>query len=148
VSESIGIVREAVAVGVPSVISFTLETDGRLPTGDTLKDAIEAVDAATNSAPLYYMVNCAHPDHFKEVVTTDSKWVYRLGGIRANASRMSHAELDLAETLDDGNPVEFGKLNAELLRLLPHLRVVGGCCGTDHRHVGCISSQVHTKKAA
>ena len=138
-SEAIGIVRAAQEVDVPVVIAFTLETDGRLPSGQSLHAAIEEVDAATSNGPIYYMINCAHPDHFKDVLDTNAAWMLRIGGIRSNASRMSHAELDECEELDDGNPVELGKLNAELLTLLPNIKVIGGCCGTDHRHVGCIA---------
>jgi len=143
VGEAIGVVRAARVVGLPVVVSFTVETDGRLPTGDGLGDAIQAVDEATGSAPVYYMVNCAHPDHFRETIAGGSDWTARIGGLRANASRLSHAELDEAEVLDDGDPEEFGRQHAELAGLLPHLRVLGGCCGTDHRHVGCVSRHLH-----
>jgi homocysteine S-methyltransferase len=147
VGEATGIVQLAEDLGLPCVISFTVETDGRLPTGEALGEAIEAVDAATGGAPLYFMVNCAHPDHFHDALAAKADWVERIGGVRANASRLSHAELDVAETLDDGDPQEFGALHAELARILPNLRVVGGCCGTDHRHVGCISHHLHRQAA-
>lgn len=137
--EAIGIVQAAKEIDVPTVIAFTLETDGCLPSGQPLGEAITEVDAATNAGPIYYMINCAHPDHFRGALDTNASWTLRIGGIRANASRMSHAELDAAEVLDDGDPVELGALSMELLRLLPNIRVIGGCCGTDHRHVGCIA---------
>jgi homocysteine S-methyltransferase len=124
---------------MPVVISFTLETDGRLPTGESLGDAIAQVDAETGKAPVYYMINCAHPTHFRDAVANGATWLKRIGGIRANASKRSHAELDKATDLDDGNPVEFGREHAELMRLLPRAKVLGGCCGTDHRHVEQIS---------
>lgn len=143
ISEATGIVRAAAEQSLPVVISFTVETDGRIPTGETLGDAISAVDAATNAAPIYYMVNCAHPEHFHQTIATGQDWVTRIGGIRANASRLSHAELDEAEILDDGDPEEFGKLHADLAAILPNLRVVGGCCGTDHRHIGYVSRHLH-----
>lgn len=146
--EATGIVRAARAVGLPVVISFTVETDGRLPTGAALGDAIAAVDEATDHAPAYYMVNCAHPDHFREVLAQGADWTARIGGVRANASRLSHAELDAAEELDDGDPEEFGLLHGSLARLLPNLRVVGGCCGTDHRHVECVSRRLHGEAVA
>ena len=145
VSEAIGVVRAAGAAGLPVVVSFTVETDGRLPTGDLLGDAIKAVDTMTGSAPAYYMVNCAHPDHFRDTIARGSDWAARVGGLRANASRLSHAELDVAEVLDDGDPEEFGKLHAEMASLLPGLRVLGGCCGTDHRHVACASQHIHPR---
>jgi homocysteine S-methyltransferase len=143
VGEAIGIARASRAVGLPVVISFTVETDGRLPSGDLLGEAIEAVDRATDGSPAYYMINCAHPDHFADVLATDAPWLSRIGGLRANASRLSHAELDQCEELDEGNPREFGTLHAALAERLPNLRVVGGCCGTDHRHVGCVSEHLH-----
>lgn len=147
-SEAIGITQVAVDVGLPVVVSFTVETDGSLPTGEPLGEAIDRVDAATGHAPIYYMVNCAHPDHFLDALKTGEDWVGRIGGIRANASRLSHAELDLAEHLDDGDPEEFGTLYSKISDLLPNLLVVGGCCGTDHRHVGCVSNHLFTKVAA
>jgi homocysteine S-methyltransferase len=136
VDEAIGITQAAQAAGVPVAISFTLETDGRLPSGQPLSDAITQVDAATDAGPAYFMINCAHPEHFEHVLDKDADWAGRIMGIRANASRRSHAELDEAEELDDGNPVELGGQYARLRELLPNLSVVGGCCGTDHRHVG------------
>ena len=135
VNEAIGIARAAQEARMPVVISFTLEIDGRLPTGETLKQAIMSVDEATGGAPAYYMINCAHPSHFSGAVASGEEWVKRIGGVRANASRRSHAELDQATDLDDGDPVEFGREHSELRRMLPHARVLGGCCGTDHRHV-------------
>jgi len=135
VNEAIGIAQAAKAAAMPVVISFTVETDGRLPTGQTLRDAITEVDAATGAAPVYYMLNCAHPTHFADALGAGESWVKRLRGLRANASRRSHAELDAATDLDDGNPQELGRQYAELRRKLAHITVLGGCCGTDHRHV-------------
>lgn len=146
--EAIGIVQAAQEIDVPVVIAFTLETDGRLPSGQPLGDAIAEVDAATNKGPVYFMINCAHPDHFRDVLDTTAAWTLRIGGIRSNASRMSHAELDAAEVLDDGDPVELGQLSAELMTRLPNIRVIGGCCGTDHRHVGCIAGHDVSTAAA
>jgi S-methylmethionine-dependent homocysteine/selenocysteine methylase len=138
VEEAIGIVRAAEAAGMPVAISFTTETDGRLPTGQTLKDAILAVDRETGGAPSYFMVNCAHPTHFTEALESGEAWTRRIRGIRANASERSHAELDAATDLDAGNPVEFGKQHRALLRRHRHINVLGGCCGTDHRHLEAI----------
>ena len=135
VNEAIGIALAARAATMPVVLSFTLETDGRLPTGETLKQAIISVDDATGRAPAYYMINCAHPTHFSGVIASGESWTNRISGLRANASRRSHAELDRANDLDDGDPTEFGREHAELRRILPHATVLGGCCGTDHRHV-------------
>jgi homocysteine S-methyltransferase len=140
VNEAIGVARAAKAAGMPCVISFTVETDGRLPTGETLAAAIASVDRETDEGPVYYMINCAHPDHFRDALDQDAAWMKRVRGLRANASRKSHAELDNSTELDVGNPHELGHLYAELLRRFPHINVLGGCCGTDHRHVACISA--------
>jgi len=135
VPEAIGIVRAARAVGVPVIVSFTLETDGRLPTGTPLREAIERVDDATAGTAAYYMINCVHPTHFAGVLDEGAAWTTRIRGLRANASRCSHAELDAAPRLDEGDPVELGAQYRALLERFPHLTVLGGCCGTDHRHV-------------
>jgi len=136
--EAVGIVRAAEARGIPVVISFTVETDGRLPSGQPLREAIEEVDAATDDAAAYFMVNCAHPTHFAEVFEESGPWLGRVRGLRANASAKSHAELDEAEELDEGDPLELAESYRELACRLPNLAVVGGCCGTDHRHIGAI----------
>ncbi|PLX82443.1 MAG: homocysteine S-methyltransferase [Desulfuromonas sp.] len=138
-SEAVGLTRAAQSVGIPVVISFTLETDGSLPSGESLEEAISAVDIATDHGPAYYMINCAHPSHFKHLFSNGRGWLERIGGMRANASALSHTELDQAEELDDGNPEELGESYAELLRRLPRLNVLGGCCGTDTRHIEAIS---------
>lgn len=132
--EAIGAVRAAKALGLPIVVSFTTETDGRLPTGQSLGDAIQQVDAETDGAAAYFMVNCAHPEHFSGVID-DSAWTKRIHGLRCNASRLSHAELDECEVLDDGNPVELAQQYAELKASMPWLNAFGGCCGSDLRHV-------------
>jgi S-methylmethionine-dependent homocysteine/selenocysteine methylase len=136
--EAIGVTQAAREAGLPVAISFTVETDGRLPNGQGLGEAIEEVDEATGRAPAYYMINCAHPTHFDAVLATDEAWRDRVRGLRANASTMSHAELDEAEELDDGNPDDLGARYAALRTRLPRLNVLGGCCGTDHRHVAAI----------
>jgi homocysteine S-methyltransferase len=135
VPEAIGVAKAASSVQLPAVISFTVETDGRLPTGDTLGSAIEQVDAATGGYPAYFMVNCAHPTHFADVLAGGGAWTKRVRGIRANASRCSHAELDNATELDIGDPHELGRLYRDLRTTLPGLNVLGGCCGTDIRHL-------------
>jgi len=136
--EAIGIARAAQAHGMPCVISFTVETDGRLPSGETLQEAVTAVDAQTGSAPAYYMVNCAHPSHVDETLLAGRGWTARVRGLRANASTMSHAELDAAETLDVGDIEDLGARYAALREQLPQLSVLGGCCGTDARHIDAI----------
>jgi homocysteine S-methyltransferase len=139
IPEAIGVADAARQAGMPVAISFTLETDGKLPTGDALSDAIRAVDEATDSAPAYYMINCAHPVHFAGMLAEGGDWLARLRGLRANASTRSHAELDAAPDLDAGNPVELGGQYADLIRRHGQITVLGGCCGTDHRHVGQIA---------
>jgi S-methylmethionine-dependent homocysteine/selenocysteine methylase len=134
INEAVGVTRAARATAMPVAISFTVETDGRLPSGELLRQAIEAVDAKTGNAPAYFMVNCAHPTHFDDTLVK-ADWSKRIRGIRANASKCSHAELDKATELDAGNPLEFGQQYRAIRDRLSHINVLGGCCGTDHRHV-------------
>ncbi|MDF0698719.1 homocysteine S-methyltransferase family protein [Rhizobium sp. MC63] len=138
IDEAIGVARAAKSFAMPCAISFTLETDGRLVTGRSIQDAIETTDMATGGAPVYYMINCAHPTHFEGALDHGSAWVKRISGIRANASTMSHEQLDNSETLDAGDPEDLGRRYRKLLDRMPELRVLGGCCGTDHRHVAAI----------
>jgi homocysteine S-methyltransferase len=134
--EAVGVARAARHASMPVVISFTVETDGRLPTGQPLGDAILQVDDATSGYPAYYMINCAHPSHFAQMVGGDYPWLNRIRGLRANASRMSHAELNEAPELDAGVPSDLGQEYAGLKnRQLKFLNIMGGCCGTDHRHI-------------
>jgi S-methylmethionine-dependent homocysteine/selenocysteine methylase len=133
--EAIGIVRAAKAVAIPCVVSFTVETDGRLVGGKCLREAVETTDEETGGWPAYYMVNCAHPSHFAGVLERGEAWVNRIGGIRANASTKSHAELDQSTELDIGDVIDFGRRYAALKKICPAIRVLGGCCGTDHRHI-------------
>ncbi len=138
VAEAVGFVRAAHEVGVPCVASFTVETDGRLPSGVTVRDAVQVVDHETDGSAVGFMLNCAHPDHVSPALDED-EWVRRLVGFRGNASRMSHAELDAAAQLDAGDPEQLAQAYAALLRRLPAVDVVGGCCGTDDRHVRAIA---------
>lgn len=133
--EAAGIVKAAKEARVPVVISFTLETDGCLPNGETLREAIEKTDALTDSYAEHFMINCAHPEHFKHVLQEDGDWKKRIRGIRANASTKSHAELDESETLDTGDKCKLAESYQELKRWLPNLKIIGGCCGTDHSHL-------------
>lgn len=140
--EAAGIARAAQRAGMPVVISFTVETDGHLPTGQTLESAIGEVDDATSGYPAYYMINCAHPSHFEPAIEPDSTWSARIRGLRANSSRRSHAQLNECSDLDTGNPAEFGAEYAALRReRLRRLNVLGGCCGTDHRHVEAVAER-------
>jgi S-methylmethionine-dependent homocysteine/selenocysteine methylase len=127
VEEAIGIAQSAKSHGMPVAISFT--------TGQSLGEAIQNVDNATGNAAAYYMINCAQPSHFEGVLATNQRWPERIRGLRANASRKSHAELNESAELDEGNPAELGLEHRRLLERLKNLNVFGGCCGTDHRHV-------------
>ena len=144
-AEAVGITRAARNAGMPVVISFTLETDGRLPSGEGLGEAILCVDALTDDVPAYYMVNCAHPTHLELALEAGGRWLGRVRGFRANASCKSHAELDAATDLDDGDPHELASEYATLTARFPELTILGGCCGTDERHIeqiarACITS--------
>ena len=142
-AEAVGIARAAQAAGLPVVVSFTLETDGKLPSGMSLREAIDATDVATAGYPVHYMINCAHPAHFDHVFDGAEPWAARIGGLRANASQLSHAELDEMVELDEGDPDDLAARYVRLRSALPGLQVIGGCCGTDHRHVAVIAHAWH-----
>jgi S-methylmethionine-dependent homocysteine/selenocysteine methylase len=136
--EAVGIVRAARAADVPVIISFTVETDGRLPSGQSLPEAIERVDGETSGAAAYFMINCAHPTHFAGSLEEDGPWLERIRGVRANASAKSHAELDGSDELDEGDPLALAESYRDLAARMPQLTVLGGCCGTDHRHISAM----------
>jgi homocysteine S-methyltransferase len=139
VPEAVAIARVAQAVEIPAAISFTVETDGRLPTGPTLREAIEQVDDTTAGAPAYYMVNCAYPTHFEPAMVAGESWTERIRGLRANSSSKSHEELDASPVLDEGDPAELGAHYGAILERFPRISVLGGCCGTDARHIRVIA---------
>ena len=145
VEEAIGISRAARDAGIPVAVSFTVETDGRLPSGQPLGEAIEQVDADTERTPAYFMVNCAHPSHFDQVLSTNASWIDRVKGIRANASALSHAELDEATELDRGDITDLAARYVALRDTLGGLSVVGGCCGTDHEHIAAIAGALRLR---
>ncbi|MBL8907489.1 MAG: homocysteine S-methyltransferase family protein [Rhizobiales bacterium] len=138
--EAAGITLAAQRSGMPVVVSFTVETDGKLPTGETLRSAVERLDTFTGKAPVYYMINCAHPEHFNTVLEKGA-WLERIRGIRCNASTKSHAELDESTELDIGDIAGLADHYSDLRKRLPNLVVMGGCCGTDHRHIEAISDR-------
>jgi S-methylmethionine-dependent homocysteine/selenocysteine methylase len=140
-AEAVGIARAAREHGVPVVISFTVETNGLLPSGEALYDAIGHVDYETGYVA-YYMINCAHPTHFFDLIEQGAPNLGRIVGIRANASKKSHAELDASDELDAGDPEELAERYRELAGLMPQLAVVGGCCGTDERHIAAVTRAV------
>jgi S-methylmethionine-dependent homocysteine/selenocysteine methylase len=139
-AEAVGIARAARDSGVPVALSFTVETDGSLPDGTSPAEAITCVDDATQGYPAYYMINCAHPTHFAKMLDPQAEWTRRIRGVRANASRQSHAELEEEPMRDASDPTEFGRLNLELRSAVPHLSILGGCCGTDVRHIRAIAN--------
>jgi S-methylmethionine-dependent homocysteine/selenocysteine methylase len=143
--EAIGIVRAATDAVLPVIVSLTLETDGRLPDQTTLGNAIALVDAATDDAAEAFMINCAHPTHFESALQEDAGWRRRIHGLRANSSRLSHAELDEAQELDAGDPADLAARYVELRERLPELTILGGCCGTDARHIAAIAAAWHRK---
>lgn len=147
INEAIGVTRAAKAQKMPVVISFTVETDGRLVMGETLRQAIETVDRETQGAPEYFLINCAHPSHFEAALQAGEAWAKRIHGVRANASARSHAELDESITLDAGDPADLGRRYLELRRAFPSMRMLGGCCGTDHRHLAAICDAVLPSRA-
>jgi S-methylmethionine-dependent homocysteine/selenocysteine methylase len=147
VDEAVGIACAAKDSAMPVAISFTTETDGRLPSGATLEEAIRATDDATGGYPIYYMINCAHPTHLETALSRPGEWRDRIRGLRANASRRSHKELDESPDLDAGNPEELGREYRALRSALRNLSVVGGCCGTDHRHVAAIARALQPARA-
>ncbi|WP_395659835.1 homocysteine S-methyltransferase family protein [Nocardioides sp.] len=138
--EGIGVVRAARSAGVPVLVGFTVETDGRLPDGTTLRAAVERVDDA--DAPDGFVVNCAHPTHIAPGLAAGD-WLARIVQVNPNASTQSHTELDAAEELDEGDLGLLASSYDELRPLLPGLRVVGGCCGTDARHVAALWGVPH-----
>ena len=146
IEEAIGITLSAKSYKLPVVISFTVETDGRLPSGMTLEKAIMEIDNITEGFPSYYMINCAHPQHFIDSIDEKEKWVLRIMGIRSNASCKSHAELDEATELDSGNKRELAQWHLNLINKIPELKVIGGCCGTDASHIDFICSHIKSEE--
>lgn len=148
VNEAIGVARAAEAHDMPCAVSFTVETDGRLVDGTSLRAAVERTDEATGGSPVYYMINCAHPSHFEQALKRGETWIERIQGVRANASAKSHAELDEATELDAGDIADLGQRYRRLTASFPSMRVLGGCCGTDHRHIHAICEAVSPARAA
>lgn len=135
-AEALGVSLAARRAQLPVAISFTVETNGSLPNGESLAEAIARVDAV--APPAYFAINCAHPSHFEAVLKDGGAWVERIRGVRANASVKSHAELDDSSELDVGDPLDLAKRYRGLKSVLPKLNVLGGCCGTDWRHLRAV----------
>ena len=134
-AEAVGVVRAARSAGVDVGISFTVETDGRLPDGTPLGTAVRQVDAA--AAPDWYGVNCAHPPPLLPALD-GGDWQGRVTTLRPNASTLSHEELDAMEVLDQGDRHLLSTSTADLLERLPSVTTLGGCCGTDVTHVAAL----------
>jgi homocysteine S-methyltransferase len=147
VNEAIGVVRAARSQNIPVAVAFTVETNGRLVNGETLREAIETVDRETKNTAEYFLINCAHPTHFESALTAGEAWTRRIHGVRANASTKSHAELDESVALDAGDPRDLGRRYLDLRRAFPAMRILGGCCGTDHSHVAAICEACLTPRA-
>jgi homocysteine S-methyltransferase len=141
-AEALGIVLAARETGIKVIVSFTVETDGSLADGSMLGSAIELIDEQSDGYVSFYGLNCAHPGHMKPALTSGANWTHRIGAVRANASKLSHAELDALGTIDPGDPLELAAEHTALRTLLPNLTVFGGCCGTDVRHVDAIADAV------
>ena len=141
-AEATGIVYAAQRYNLPVAVSFTVETDGRLPSGETLEAAIQQVDQATQSYPSYYLVNCAHPSHFSSLLLAGGQWTQRIKGVLVNASCKSHAELNECSELDSGSPEDLANEVMALRQALPGLTVLGGCCGTDYRHIRALAQRL------
>ncbi len=142
IEEALGITIAAKLINIPIAISFTVETDGKLPSGETLAEAIERIDQKTNCYPSFYLINCAHPTHFVDQLERGTYWISRIEGIMANSSCKSHAELDEATELDRGDKDELAEWYDLLQMYLPNLKVFGGCCGTDIQHIQSISEKI------
>lgn len=139
--EAIGVAKAAKALNIPLVISFTTSDDGNLLSGGTIGEAIRAVDNATDSSPVYYMINCSHPTEF-EPILSDENWISRISGFMPNAAASEKLSLCSLGHLEDGDPEELGHQMAALAKRYPHMTVWGGCCGTDSRHLGQIAKRV------
>ena len=140
--EARGMAAAMGSTGLPSIISFTLQRNGRLMDGTALHDAITAIDTLSSPPPLCYMANCVHPRIVAEALScpwNQTETVRtRFLGIQANASPLSHAELDHAVELHQSPPEDLARDMAFLHKRFG-LRLFGGCCGTDDRHMEAIA---------
>jgi S-methylmethionine-dependent homocysteine/selenocysteine methylase len=141
IPEAIGVARAAARIGVPLAISFTLDTTSRLSSGPSLARAVETVETETDGAPAFYSLNCSHPVEFEPALTPGG-WTERVRGFRPNASRMDKIALCKLGHLEEGDPVELGRLMGTLARRYPHMDVWGGCCGTGDVHLDQIARNV------
>jgi S-methylmethionine-dependent homocysteine/selenocysteine methylase len=148
IPESIGVIRAGVAAGLPVGVSLSLTTEGRLRSGPSLREAIEAIEEATDGAAAWFGTNCAHPVEFEPAFADAGSWFDRLRYIRPNAAKMDKIALCSLGHLEDGDPVELGGEMGEIARRFPRADILGGCCGTDERHLSEIAQNVNTVRSA
>ena len=142
VPEAVGLSRAAARAGLPVSVSFTLDSTHRLRSGPSLREAIEAADAALGAdRPDFYGVNCSHPYEFLPALEPGD-WVLRLRALRPNAAMMDKISLCSLGHLEEGDWHELGHLMGDLARRYPHLDVWGGCCGTWDKHLNEIARNV------
>lgn len=148
IPEAVGVARAAKKIGVPLIVSLTVDSSSRLKSGPTVADAIQAIDfEAADAAPISYLLNCSHPVEFEPALTA-GPWTSRLHGFRPNASKMEKLALCKLGHLEEGDPVELGRLMGGLARRYPHMNVWGGCCGTGDTHLRAIARNVRQARDA
>jgi homocysteine S-methyltransferase len=143
IPEAIGVIRAANAAGIPIGVSLTLTPEGRLRSGPSLREAVERVEEATEGGAAWFGTNCSHPLEFEPALADAGPWLERLRYVRPNAARMEKIALCSLGHLEDGDPVELGEQMAEVARMLPRTDIIGGCCGTDERHLAEIARKVN-----
>lgn len=143
IPESIGVIRAANRMGIPIGVSLTLTPEGRLRSGPTLREAVETIDEVTGGAAEWFGTNCAHPLEFEPALDDAGPWLDRLRYVRPNAAKMDKLALCELGHLEDGDPVELGEQMGEVARRFPRADILGGCCGTDERHLSEIASNVN-----
>jgi len=148
-SEAAGLAKAIDVTGLPYIISFTIQQDGKLIDGTPIADAIQYIDDITCNRPVCYMANCVHPTIVYKALSRDFNNVTivkeRFKGIQANTSPLSYAELDSAVDLHCSEPKGFAE---DMMRLsqVGNFQIWGGCCGTDNRHMECIAQELNTLK--
>jgi homocysteine S-methyltransferase len=145
VSEAIGLARAQAATGLPYMVSFVARPEGTLLDGTPLNEAIATIDAAVSPCPLAYMINCTHASVFRSAMRNEinsSPLVReRVIGLLANTAALSPEELDASPELVEEAPETFGSAVSALHGELG-IKVLGGCCGTDQRHIDCLARQL------
>ncbi len=145
-AEARGVVRAAREIGVPLALSFSLTSSSRLASGQTLAEAVQSVDAASDGYPAFYALNCSHPLEFEPALTPGA-WQDRLRCIRPNAARIDKIALCKLGHLEEGDPHELGRQMADVARRFPQMDIWGGCCGTCESHLEEIARRVAEVRA-